>query len=188
LREYPSIISPLHLTEQIFLFKEERKTKKDIEEILQIEKLIKRYQLVEDFEKFLNGFIVLKGDRIIPSDLFGHGFQEFLILLFYMEKQLKSGEVILLDEPTAFMHPGYINKLVNHLIRIAKERDTQIFVATHSIDLIEAFLEHEERDFLKENLKFIRMFRIEDKVTGDEINYEKAKQVSKEIYMDLRGV
>ncbi len=57
------------------------------------------------------------------------------------------GEVVLIDEPEANLHPEYIDKLSAFLVRLSKRR--KVFVATHSDYLLVSL----NKQILKKNLK-----------------------------------
>lgn len=48
----------------------------------------------------------------------------------------KATELIFIDEPEAFLHPPLVRKLARQLGIIARQRDRQFFIATHSADLL----------------------------------------------------
>lgn len=52
-----------------------------------------------------------------------------------------SAQILLIDEPEAFLHPPLARKLGSHLARIAKRRGAQLVVATHSSDLLMGLLD-----------------------------------------------
>ena len=177
------LLSPKYLDEEILSFKE-AKRKEDIEFLLKIEGFIKKYKLLDKFERFQNGFIVIKEGKVIPAELFGDGFLQFLILLFYLEK---SEKIALLDEPTAFMHPGYIENFVKYLVEISKAKKIQIFIATHDIDLIESFLEYPEKK-VRSSLKILRLNKVDDTILSTTLDYSEAVREKEKLKMDLRGV
>lgn len=45
-------------------------------------------------------------------------------------------DLIFIDEPEAFLHPPLVRKFARQLTRLAKQFDWQVFIATHSSDLL----------------------------------------------------
>jgi ABC-type cobalamin/Fe3+-siderophores transport system ATPase subunit len=52
----------------------------------------------------------------------------------------KSTDLVIIDEPEAFLHPPLIRKFARELGTISRENDWQIFIATHSADLLAGFV------------------------------------------------
>jgi predicted ATP-dependent endonuclease of OLD family len=72
-----------------------------------------------------------------PLAFAGDGFQR----LFRLSAAFAStkGGVVAIDEPEAFAHPGLFTSMANLLERAVQD-GTQVFLATHSLELIEAVL------------------------------------------------
>ena len=83
----------------------------------------------------------------------GDGMKSFAGILF--ETLVNPRDVMLLDEPEAFLHPPQMRRLAETL---AREVSGQLFVATHSSDVLRGFLEGTKGD-----LKIIRITRDGDR-------------------------
>ena len=181
------IFSNKNLFDILSAFKSES-SRRDVKLKLDIERIIKKYN-IENIERFLDKFVVFKGRKmknIIPLELLGDGFLQMIGVIYYLGK---CKDIALLDEPTAFMHPGYIRKFVEYLINIVKDKNLQVFISTHNIDLLETFLDFGEDDsFVKDNLKIIRLTRVNGDIRARELSFKEALEESEELYTDLRGI
>lgn len=78
--------------------------------------------------------------RSVPVAIAGEGVQTLLRLCL----ELGSGEAegtYLLEEPESHQHPGAIRQSAKAIVA-AIERNTQVILSTHSLELIDALLEH----------------------------------------------
>jgi len=83
----------------------------------------------------MRGYIVQKGKRAFPIDTFGDGARSvFKFLLPLMA--LKSGSLVLWEDPELFQHPERIGLLLREVINVAQEKDLQIFLATQSLEML----------------------------------------------------
>jgi AAA15 family ATPase/GTPase len=178
------ILSPMKLEETLSKLKS-TKLEEDLKIKLDVEKTIKKYE-IEKIERFQDQFVIFKDGSAIPLDILGDGFLQMISILYYL---IKCKEIALLDEPTAFMHPDYIRKFVEYLIDVVKDKSMQIFISTHNIDLLETFLDFGEDDsFVKDNLKIIRLTRVNGDIRAKELGFKEALEESEELYTDLRGI
>jgi AAA15 family ATPase/GTPase len=178
------ILSPIRLKK--FLYKlESAKLEEDVKIKLDVERTIKKYE-IEKIERFQDQFFIFKDGSAVPLDILGDGFLQMIGAIYYLAK---CKEIALLDEPTAFMHPGYIRKFVEYLIDVVKDKNLQVFISTHNIDLLETFLDFGEDDsFVKDNLKIIRLTRVNGDIRARELSFKEALEESEELYTDLRGI
>jgi len=178
------ILSPIKLEETLSKLKS-TKLEEDVKIKLDVEKTIKKYE-IEKIERFQDQFVIFKDGSAIPLDILGDGFLQMISILYYL---IKCKDIALLDEPTAFMHPGYIRKFVEYLIDVVKDKNMQVFISTHNIDLLETFLDFGEDDnFVKDNLKIIRLTRVNGDIRARELSFKEALEESEELSTDLRGI
>jgi len=83
----------------------------------------------------------------------GDGMKSYAGILF--ESIVTDYSITLIDEPEAFLHPPQMKKLGETL---AKEVNGQLFVATHSSDILRGFLEGTQG-----NVRILRINRVKDK-------------------------
>lgn len=90
--------------------------------------------LVIDQDK---GFILKtdQGEILSPTDL-SSGEQHELVMLYELLFKVKSGSLILIDEPEISLHVGWQVKFLEDLQEIAKLANIDILLATHSPDII----------------------------------------------------
>ncbi|MCL4340289.1 MAG: AAA family ATPase [Nitrososphaerota archaeon] len=160
----------------------------------EVQKIIKEADLIQGLERFSFNSIVLEGDGIIPLNLMGDGFRVLISLLATLAGS-PPRSVILLEEPEVHMHPGYIIEFLKYLIRLSKRGHHQIFITTHSFDLIDSVvnpttLSKEEIEFLKRNTNIIRLNKKEKAGTiiSEEMNIAQAKESLNDVGLDLRGI
>ena len=125
--------------------------------------------------------------RSVPFEFMGAGLQSLTRVLWEL---FADGlpEVVLLEEPDAHMHPGYVRELVYFLIELAREDQIQLFVTTHNNDFLnDLFTENlteEERAFLEDEFRLVQM----QDAGADVMDYAQAGETLKELKLDLRGL
>ena len=75
--------------------------------------------------------LIRDGSFVTEASKMGHGLQMWLQIIWFLLK-CKEGDTVILDEPDVYLHADIQRKL----IRIIKDRFTQLIVATHSIEMI----------------------------------------------------
>lgn len=81
--------------------------------------------------------ILLKGEENgHPIGRFGEGFRRAVRLAFALGEA--QGSVLLIDELENGIHYSAMQKILTFLIKTARDLDVQVFVATHSKDVLEA--------------------------------------------------
>jgi len=86
----------------------------------------------------------------------GSGMLQVIQVLVYI--YLHEPTLLLIDEPDAHLHPELQEKLGNVLKDVTKEMGAQLFVATHSPDVIDSF-EPQEVYFISAEKKHLRAFK-----------------------------
>lgn len=125
-------------------------------------------------ERFSFRSIELKGAKEVPLFAMGDGFKVLVSLLATLSGA-PEGSVILLEWPEAHMHPEYTSKFLRYLVKFIKTKGNQAFMTTHSSDLIDGivnpeFIENrDEKDFLFENTKIIRLSRKDNAIISEEM-------------------
>lgn len=97
----------------------------------------------------------------------GDGMKSYAGILF--ESIVTNYNITLIDEPEAFLHPPQMKKLGETL---AKEIKGQLFVATHSSDILRGFLEGTQG-----NVRILRISRVDDKNVVMEANENAIKEL-----------
>lgn len=86
----------------------------------------------------------------------GSGMLQLIQVLIYI--YLHKPTLLLIDEPDAHLHPELQEKLGNLLKDVTKEMGAQLFVATHSPDVIDSFQPNEVY-FISAEKKHLRAFK-----------------------------
>jgi AAA15 family ATPase/GTPase len=151
-----SSITKFPLIEQLIFF-EIYKTRKD-KEIVKI--LNDSYNL--QIENILFGPSITKEPSLLISfpnetiriDELGEGFRVALMIFFLIYGlQMK---IVLIEELENHQHPKALKSLAKALVKFSVQQDSQIFITTHSIDVINSFVDSAEK-----NSDIIRIFNIE---------------------------
>ena len=132
-------------------------------------------------------YVILKnkdGEKYtVPFNIMGDGFKALISLNLLFGQ--RSNSVFLLEEPETGLHPGYMEIFSEELIKNSK--NNQIFITTHSEDLIKYLLEvSEEMGFLDETL-LLRLSRNQNIVDREILTKDEIFNELKEIKLDLRG-
>ncbi|MGB9734351.1 MAG: AAA family ATPase, partial [Conexivisphaera sp.] len=175
---------------------------------LEIERELKEMMVEEDLVRFNFDSVVLRGPRgeyEVPMEEMGSGFSALAklvaILTGLATTREKPGagmpDVLLLEEPELHMHPGYISKLVAFLTRLSMRSGIQLFISTHSPDLLQELLgdqEHggvlgeDERRYLREQLRVVQLARnFKGEPVARVFGSEEARVSMQGLLLDLRG-
>ncbi len=120
---------------------------------------------------------------VYPYYLMGEGFKSAMIIAF-LSALLKNG-YLLIDSAEAFHHPKSLRIMAQTLIKGAKENNVQVFLTTHSLELIDMLLE--EGIKAKIDGRIVYMKRENGKLTHSIETFENAKELREDLGIDLRG-
>jgi AAA15 family ATPase/GTPase len=132
-------------------------------------------------------FVTLKkksGEKYtIPYNIMGDGFKALISLnLLYGQR---NNSVILLEEPETGLHPGFMEILSEELIRNCKNK--QMFITTHSEDLIKYLLEISEKMGFLDEILLLRLSKNQNIVDREILTKNEIFDELREIKLDLRG-
>lgn len=180
----PLIISSPKINYKISdLYKKLVNTKK-LRDVLEI--LKNRIPYFEDVREVNGELVVLLGNRTesLPLSFMGDGFKALLKLSF-IAPLVKNG-IILFDEPEASMHPGYLNILAKEIL--LNSSDSQFFISTHSLELLNKILEKAEKFDKLESVRILKLRRLSDGfIERETLSGREAKEEIESIETDLRG-
>lgn len=157
--------------------------------VLELEKVVKEYGIVPNIERLTQKGVVYSSSTgemtMIPYMLHGTGFFTLLKLLGVMQDA--AGGILLIEEPENHLHPGYLSVFVEQMMSFAQHLDVQVFMTTHSYDLIEELAHYPETEEEREMIQISRI--VNRKGTHELYNYtpEKAFEEMVKFKMDLRG-
>ena len=122
-----------------------------------------------------NGYSKSYNKRFIslttPLDEQGDGMRSFATVILHLLVPT-TPSILILDEPEAFLHPPQA-KLLGELIAKERTPQSQLFVATHSPDVVQGLLNE-----APDNLRMIRMHREGNINHVMELDNERAKEIS----------
>ncbi|NMG83528.1 MAG: AAA family ATPase [Methanosarcinales archaeon] len=184
IQKIPLIISSPHIDEDVSeIYKKLVNTKK-LAEVLEI--LKNKIPYFEDIREVDGDLLVLLEnlDEPLPLSFMGDGFKALLKLSF-MAPLIKNG-IALFEEPETSMHPGYLNILAKEILLSSEY--SQIFISTHSLELIEYLLEKAEKSGKIESIKILKLRRLTEGYIEREIfSGKEAAEEIEVIKTDLRG-
>ncbi|WP_229570335.1 AAA family ATPase [Saccharolobus caldissimus] len=137
-----------------------------------------------EFSRYLGDFILsltLK-DTSIPIDLLGDG-AKLAVLISSILLYLEGKGIALIEEPELHEHPGGIYTLLNFAFKIAKEKGIQLFITTHSSDVIKYSFKIAKEKGLKTQLVYLR--KVNGRVNSVNLT-ENNMNLLEEIGMDVR--
>ena len=89
---------------------------------------------------------------------------------------------IIMEEPENFLHPGLLNNLISELVLAANSHSAQIFLSTHSIELLEHLLERDS------DVSVVQLNELDGVVEARVMDRNSAREQIEELGIDLRGV
>ncbi|MDV3104846.1 AAA family ATPase [Thermococcus waiotapuensis] len=121
--------------------------------------------------------------KAVPYYTMGDGFKTLAAMALTVSS-LKNG-YLLIDSAEAFHHPKSLRVVAKTLLKGAKENNVQVFLTTHSLELIDILLE----EGLKENIdgRIIYMKREGGKVEASIETFEESQELRETLGLDLRG-
>ncbi|MBP3506294.1 MAG: ATP-binding protein [Lachnospiraceae bacterium] len=162
-------------------------------ELIELDKFVLEHNLLPNVERLMeDGVVYRENDEtyFLPYTVHGTGFSILLNLISTI-RQCRDG-VLLIEEPENHMHPGYLQVFVENLMLLARKLNVQVFLTTHSYDLIEAFANYSQYDEEEsvEERDLIQITRIVKRRDEHELyNYTPSEAFAEmvEMKMDLRG-
>lgn len=167
-------------------------------EIHLLEQFIKEHNLVKNIERLTRKNVLYRKTRKngaksdtgdieeIPISAHGDG---FIVLLSTLHALLQSENgILILEEPENYLHPRYLGVLIETLFTYCDRLNVQVFMATHSYDLIEGALEYPETAEEKEMLLISKMTSDGEKIEKFDYSTDEGLKVVNELSLDLRGI
>ena len=111
----------------------------------------------------------------------GDGMRSFTSVILHLLAPV-TPSVLFLDEPEAFLHPPQA-RLLGRMIATEKPQKAQLFVATHSTDVLQGLM-----DVATDHLRVVRMRREGDINPTEELDNELVQEISRDPLMKYSGV
>jgi AAA15 family ATPase/GTPase len=109
-------------------------------------------------------FVVKEGGEKTPFSLEASGFRKFGLLWKLLRNGLlENGSILFWDEPEASINPELIPVLVDILLELQKD-GVQIFVATHSYDVVRWF---ELNETVENSLRYFNLRKSKNSIVAD---------------------
>ncbi|MDO9550099.1 MAG: AAA family ATPase [Methanoregula sp.] len=158
------------------------------EDLVALEDFIKSNNVIKDLRKLSQKNVVYqKEDALvtIPIHAHGDGFVALLNTIRYLLRA-KNG-ILLIEEPENHLHPRYVDIFIENLFEYSKKLNVQVFMSTHSLDLIRSALKYPENNEEKEMLLISKMTSDGQTVEKFDYTVDDGLKVIDELYLDLRG-
>jgi energy-coupling factor transporter ATP-binding protein EcfA2 len=126
-----SSLAPLHFRNQLLVFPNHFEEFKRIAEDTWVGLKIKELSKNGGAPDTTLSLLVRDGNFVAEVSWMGHGLQMWLQTMWFLARS-KDVDTVILDEPDVYMHAD----LQRRLIRLAKSRNQQLIVATHSIEIM----------------------------------------------------
>jgi len=81
--------------------------------------------------------------RQFSVDALSSGEKQILLMLGEIQRRIRRGGILLIDEPEIHLHPQWQRLLVRALTDLCAEHDAQLIITTHSEEVASAVYEHE---------------------------------------------
>ncbi|WP_456394933.1 AAA family ATPase [Thermococcus sp.] len=120
---------------------------------------------------------------VYPYYVMGEGFKN--VLLISLITALRGNGYLLIDSAEAFHHPKSLRVMVKTLIEGANTNNVQVFLTTHSLELLDMLLEYGISDDI--DGRVIHMKRENKNITAKVETFERANELRETIGLDLRG-
>jgi ABC-type lipoprotein export system ATPase subunit len=105
-----------------------------------------RGKRIERFDpQSLRLMVDIEGGGTHTLDELSSGERQCLIMLFMVSRWLRSGAVVLVDEPDLHLHRSLLHGFMGFLRKVVKERDGQLIIASHSTHLWQEYTRPSQR-------------------------------------------
>ncbi|MFA5268229.1 MAG: ATP-binding protein [Methanoregula sp.] len=158
------------------------------EELVLLTEFILTNNIVKNLKRLSQNEVVYQRENslvTIPISAHGDGFKALLNTIRYLVKAKDS--ILLIEEPENHLHPRYVDIFVETIFKYSKKLNVQVFMSTHSLDLIRAALNYPENDEEKEMLLISKMTSDGQTVEKFDYTVDKGLKIVNELYLDLRG-
>lgn len=157
-------------------------------ELIELDKFILEHNLLPNVERLMeDGLVYRNGDEtyFLPYSAHGTGLAVLLNLISSI-RQCRDG-VLLIEEPENHMHPGYLQVFVENLMMLAKKLNVQVFMTTHSYDLIEALSRYPMDAAEEDSILISNVVSRDGKHELYNYSPSDAQKTMNQLMIDLRG-
>lgn len=95
--------------------------------------------------------VKLKNQRGVSHSLdeLSAGEHQVLILIYLLSRWMQPGGIVLIDEPDLYLHPSLVSSLLAALEQLVKEKEGQLIITSHSVDVWKRYENQGQRIQLK---------------------------------------
>jgi AAA15 family ATPase/GTPase len=156
------------------------------EELVMLTEFILAHDVVKNLKRLSQNEVVYQRDNslvTIPISAHGDGFKALLNTIRYLVKA-KDG-ILLIEEPENHLHHRYVDIFIENLFEYSKKLNVQVFMSTHSLDLIRSALKYPENDEEKKMLLVSKMTSNGQTIEKFDYTVDEGLKVIDELYLDL---
>ncbi len=125
--------------------------------------------------------------HVIPIDSLADGVKSMIELDLLVE--VCRGGILLLEEPEVKLHPAYVNAIARKLVNLVQEGEiSQLYITTHSIELIREVVENLEKKGKLQDLEIVRTYNIDGEIDYEILNGDDVLRELKDLELDIRGI
>lgn len=128
-------------------------------------------------------YMFLKDRVKRPLSLMGDGFRAAVLLS--MSGHLLQGGTMAVEEPENHTHPALMFHIVDELLKSCRDYGNQVFIATHSDELVERALETAPSN---EDVSVFKMNKLHDKTYVESFDRDEAREYGIDLELDMRGM
>jgi len=155
-----------------------------------IQFMYKLRETIPYLEDYRRGYFVFKEGssdtrKIIPMEAVGDGMKSLIELMLPIHV---GAQYIVIEEPEAHMHPGYMQAYVHELARALRSGGSQFFITTHSSEFIDMLLRELHENGLLGELGVIRLYRYDGGIDYETLSGDEAYEEREVVKGDLRGI
>ena len=121
-------------------------------------------------------FVVNLQNSNVPLQTQGDGMRSFVSVMLHALTE-RTHSIQLLDEPEAFLHPPQARLLGRYIAESQKEASSQLFIATHSTDVLEGLIEG-----CPDKVRIVRLRRENDVNHIKELSKQHTKSVIEDAF------
>ena len=104
----------------------------------------------------------------MPIATYGDGIKKVICIASMITYSI--GGVLLIDEIETSLHHNYYSDVLYFLIKVAKKFDIQLFITTHSKEIVEVFSKYNIENKLESNIKFYTLKKKQNKTNSRMLN------------------
>ena len=124
----------------------------------------------------------------LPLEIMGSGFLKALTIACTLI-DARNG-VLVIDEIDASLHIGAQSALIGFILNTAARHNVQLFMATHSLETLDTFLEKFE-DVSElwggpQDLRVIQLSRVKNQTSAKVVDADMARELRDDLGLDLR--